>query len=211
LAFLQVSYLDYLLSHLIVNVLSPLGVIFLVIAIIRAILRRDKLIIYFSCAMLTFVLTVIIMNLNDANSNNIFVYNSVLFGAVLEAIFFSLGLAAKIKIAQTEKAIAQKELIDKHVENQKIKDQFSKELERKVEVRTLELKQKNSYIELALKEKEVLIKEVHHRVKNNLQLMYSFMSLQSNRAESELVKDAISESKERVRVLSMIHNNLSLY
>jgi two-component sensor histidine kinase len=212
LALLQVSYLDYILSHLIVNVLSPLGVIFLVIAIIRAILRKDRLTIYFSLVMLTFVLIVILMNFNDRNisSDNIFVYNAVLFGAVLEAIFFSLGLAAKIKIAQTEKVIAQKELIDKHIENQKIKEQFNKELEKKVEVRTLELQQKNKYIELALKEKEILIKEVHHRVKNKLQLIYSFMCLQSNRSKSELVKGAISESKERVRVLSMIHNNLSL-
>ena len=130
LALLQVSYLDYILSHLIVNVLSPLGVIFLVIAIIRAILRKDRLTIYFSLVMLTFVLIVILMNFNDRNisSDNIFVYNAVLFGAVLEAIFFSLGLAAKIKIAQTEKVIAQKELIDKHIENQKIKEQFNKEL-----------------------------------------------------------------------------------
>ncbi len=211
LALFQVSNLDYILSNVIANFLSPLGVIFLSIAIVKAIFRRDKLVIYFAFAMLFFVLTVVILNVNNINPNsdNIFVYNSVLFGAVLEAILFSLGLAAKIKSSQKEKLKAQNELIDKHIENQKIKDQFNKELEHKVEQRTLELKQKNNDVKSALQEKEVLIKEVHHRVKNNLQLMYGFMSLQLNRAESELVKEAISESKERVSVLSVIHNNLS--
>ncbi|MEL7253957.1 MAG: sensor histidine kinase [Pseudomonadota bacterium] len=59
-----------------------------------------------------------------------------------------------------------------------------------------------------LKDKEVLLKEVHHRVKNNLQLIASIMNMQSRAAESEETKSTLSSLQRRVNSLAMLHRTL---
>ncbi len=71
-----------------------------------------------------------------------------------------------------------------------------------------ELTQKNAVIESSLKEKETLMKEIHHRVKNNLQLISSLLNMQTDFIGDEKALDAITESKNRVMSMSLIHQNL---
>jgi two-component sensor histidine kinase len=61
--------------------------------------------------------------------------------------------------------------------------------------------ERNSYI-------QSLIRELHHRVKNNLQVVSSLMSLQSNRVEDAQAKIALEEGKTRVDAMAMIHQKL---
>ena len=60
----------------------------------------------------------------------------------------------------------------------------------------------------ALKEKEVLLREIHHRVKNNLQLISSLLTLQGRSIEDEMAIKAINDGRSRVRSMALIHQDL---
>ena len=71
-----------------------------------------------------------------------------------------------------------------------------------------EQKEKEAAISQALDEKETLLKEVYHRVKNNLQVMTSLLNLQARALGPGVAFDALTESVGRVRAMSMVHEKL---
>ncbi len=60
----------------------------------------------------------------------------------------------------------------------------------------------------SLKEKDALLREIHHRVKNNLQVISSLLNMQSREAESEEMLGAIQEGQSRVKAMALIHQKL---
>lgn len=70
------------------------------------------------------------------------------------------------------------------------------------------LREKNGIIERQIQEMEMLHKEIHHRVKNNLHLMASIMGLQSKNSSDQEVSSAMLISKSRVEAMTLIHQNL---
>ena len=60
----------------------------------------------------------------------------------------------------------------------------------------------------SLAEKEVLLREIHHRVKNNLQMVTSLLSLQLRAIRGEAARRAVSEVQTRVRALALVHRHL---
>lgn len=69
-------------------------------------------------------------------------------------------------------------------------------------------KQKEQRIQEALKEKDLLLGEIHHRVKNNLQVVYSLLSLQSSLIEDDGVKNMLIDSQNRIQSMALIHQTL---
>lgn len=67
---------------------------------------------------------------------------------------------------------------------------------------------KNEIINKSLKERESLLKEIHHRVKNNLQIIASLLYLQSGKFENEDYKKVLEEGQGRVRSMALIHQKL---
>ena len=66
----------------------------------------------------------------------------------------------------------------------------------------------NDALQKALHEKEVLIKEVHHRVKNNLEIISSLLQMQNRREDNDAVKAALTVSQNRIHAIAMVHEML---
>lgn len=107
-------------------------------------------------------------------------------------------------------------------ENENALQRSHDELEKRVEERTAELETLNRELNMeiaerqlseerlmaSLKEKDVLLKEVHHRVKNNLQIISSLLDMSKRRAKHPETIDLLSEAHAKIFTMSLIHTQL---
>lgn len=78
----------------------------------------------------------------------------------------------------------------------------------KLETQQKEISEKNTSLQHLLNEKEWLLREIHHRTKNNLQTVISLLNSQSVYLQSDAALSAIQDSKHRVQAMSLIHQKL---
>jgi two-component sensor histidine kinase len=82
----------------------------------------------------------------------------------------------------------------------KINEELQKEI--------IERKKAIENTEAALREKEILLKEVHHRVKNNLQIILSLINLQSNQTKDKEMVQFFEQTKNRIKSIALVHEKL---
>jgi len=69
-------------------------------------------------------------------------------------------------------------------------------------------KQAEERLASALREKEILLQEIHHRVKNNLQVVTSLLDMQASRTRDPGVLDALRDARNRIRSIARVHEKL---
>ncbi len=71
-----------------------------------------------------------------------------------------------------------------------------------------ELRESRERLSVSLQEKEVLLREIHHRVKNNMQVISSLLSLQTNQLQDDALRDILRDVTHRVRSMALVHEKL---
>ena len=178
------------------NLLAIVLLVYLIILTVYASFKRNRQAYFILFGWIIILIAGLFMYLSSAGVFNINLYYPYLIETafVLEAIIFSVALADRINNLQKEKAESDKKLI--------IQQQNEKErLETKVAEKTKDLK-------TALDEKGLLLKELNHRVKNNMQTIVSLIRLQSDEIDDEKHQDIFTTIQNRINAMSHLHELL---
>ncbi|MGE0569074.1 MAG: histidine kinase dimerization/phosphoacceptor domain -containing protein, partial [Bacteroidia bacterium] len=87
-------------------------------------------------------------------------------------------------------------------------NRITRKREDELVLKSQKIEEQNNLITSALQEKELLLKEVHHRVKNNLQIISSILNLQIDKMKEGEVKDLFKEIKLRINSIAITHQML---
>ena len=68
--------------------------------------------------------------------------------------------------------------------------------------------QESLQLKAQAREKDVLLKEIHHRVKNNMQILSSLLRMQARQVDGDSVRSFLMESESRIRSMGLIHEKL---
>jgi len=120
--------------------------------------------------------------------------DTLLFGTTLEALILSLAFVDRYAILAKAKEVADKNILNEIQNREKI-------VKQEVLKKTAELNQ-------ALHAKELLLKEVHHRIKNNLQIILSIVRLQSGEIKNKTITNKFISLENRINAIAKIYNML---
>ena len=185
---IELLHLDYF-SRKIIILLIILTSFIIFSSAVYSLIKGKKTSLYFTIAW-TFYLTGMVIHALKAVGilpHNNFTEHFMHVGTFMEVMLLSFALGHKYYLVRVEK--------------EKLERQSKAELELLVKEQTFKL-------EASLEEKEVLLKEIHHRVKNNLQIVISILDLQVASIKETKNKEILAQSKSRVYSMSLIHQKL---
>ncbi len=122
------------------------------------------------------------------------------------AVIMLTGLADEQTAVDAMKAGAQDYLVKDRITPEGLYSAIHRATEKVSLIRAL--KEERDRLAASLAEKEVLLKEVHHRVKNNLQVIASLLRLQTNSFPDSNLAEALRESQNRVESMAIVHEQL---
>lgn len=170
--------------------------IFLVTFTIYAAYKKNKQAYYILFGWIAILFSFLIMFLSSAGILTTHQYFPYIAepGILLDAVIFSIALAAKIKDLEAKNLHASLKLL-------KIKANEEKRLHNLVESQTKDIKK-------ALQDKDILLKELNHRVKNNMQIIISLIRLQKDKIEDENITEILTTIQNRINAMSQLHQLL---
>ena len=185
---------------LIINISILLVIIAILIMGFKSYFQKRKEATYFILALtlplLLMIALVFSLIFTDDDKGLNFLPNLAIFSIT---ITFAVALVAKVNLIKAA-------LTAEKVEKQKIAATIAIEIEKNIRLQEKIEYDKNE-VEAAQKIK-LLMKELHHRVKNNLQIVSSLLSLQSFRIKDKVAFNAIKEGQRRIEAMSLIHQRL---
>jgi two-component sensor histidine kinase len=192
LALIPLSLLVFIFSDIFDsyrNVLPVLLSVYLILLTIYSAFHKNRQAYFILFGWFVIFMAILGMNLSSFGIFNVYKYFPYLIETafILEAIIFSIALADRIKQLQQEKDDVNEKLIV-HQKNEKIK------LEIEVDKKTKELK--------------LLLKELNHRVKNNMQTIVSLIRLQADEIVDEKVQEIFLTIQNRINAMSHLHELL---
>jgi len=178
------------------NVLPLLFVIYLIYITIYSALKRNRQAYFILFGWVVFFLAFIFMFLSSKGVFSIYNYSRyfIEIALVLEGIIFSIALSDKINKLQIEKNNAHTKL-------------FEQQLNEKERL-TIKVDEKTNDLKIALEEKGLLLKELNHRVKNNMQTIVSLIRLQGDEIKDEKYSAILQTIQNRINAMSHLHEML---
>lgn len=178
------------------NLLAVLVLAYLLFVTIYAALKKNRQAYFILIGWCAIFLAILCMLLSSTGIFNIYLYFPYFIEAALvfEAMIFSVALADRIKQLQRDREIAQQRLI---LQQANEKERLTQQVE-----------EKTSDLQVALDEKEVLLKELNHRVKNNMQMIVSLIRLQNDDIEDEKLKNVLMTIQNRISTMKHLHELL---
>jgi len=170
--------------------------IFLFLLTIYATYKKNRQAYFIVLGWMVLLMAWLAMYFSSIGIFNIFKYFPYIVevALVLEAIIFSIALADRINQLQKDKHDANQSLIKQQLnEKQRLKTKVS---------------EKTKDLETALDEKGLLLKELNHRVKNNMQMIISLIRLQSNEIKDEKLQNIFLTAQNRINAMSQLHELL---
>lgn len=177
--------------------------LYLIFITIYAVIKKNKQANFILLGWCAIFLAVLFMFLSSAGVFNIYLYFPyyIELSFLFEATIFSIALANRIKQLQEDKERTNLRFIEQK-ENEK------QRLAVQVEEKTKHLEEKTKDLEHALGENQLLMKELHHRVKNNMQTIVSLIRLQNDKSDNSQYKNVLSTVQNRISAMSHLHELL---
>jgi len=178
------------------NIFSVIFMIFLFIITLYAVYKKNRQAYFILFGKFIFLGVGIFMYLSSIGVFDIFhiLHYYIEVALVLEALIFSIALTDRIKQLQK----------DKNEAGQKLIEQEKNETKRLA----LQVSQKTNDLTTALSEKDLLLKELNHRVKNNMQMIVSLIRLQSDDIQDIKLQELFLTIQNRINAMSHLHELL---
>ncbi len=179
------------------NLFSAILIVFLFFIIVYSACKRNRQAYFLIVGWSLSIMSGVLMYLSSAGIFDIFSYFPYYteFALISESLIFSLLLADKIKQLHKEKITIKENLIC-----------YQKEEKERL---SLVVKEKTEELKVSLEEKELLLKELNHRVKNSIQTIVSFLRLQIDEIEEKKTQQILVNIENRI--LSISHLYALLY
>jgi len=178
------------------NIFSVILLVLVLLLTLYSVLKRNRQSYFLLLGWIVFFISMISMYFASTGIYNI--YNDMPYIVelfiVLEGLIFSIALAERIKILENEKDKVQLSLI-KYQENETLRLQSM-------------VDEKTKKLQITLQDKEFLLKELNHRVKNNMQTIISLIRLQKETIKDAKISEMLITIQNRLNAMSEVHQML---
>ncbi len=181
--------LDIEMGFTLLNIISPYIFFTYLILSFMLILKKSAIAKYYFIAMGIYLITMtlLILMITGVLPNNIYLRYLFLAGSFIELVMLSLILGFRINLMQKE---------------------YQNRLEDEIEKQTKNINKQNKILKNLLKEKEELLKEIFHRIKNNFQILIAMLSIEISKESSNYTKNKIENIILKLKSMSIVYDML---